>query len=148
MPTIGYYKIQHDKQERQNKFTIPKATYKSVLEQHLREYQNEYKHRLSNFSSFDFKQMANYSIEKQLGREKVGFLHEFDEYFKVKFKPTSNESVEINDDENFKHIHRLADTNSQTDKIRKHIKKLEKMTHKLSYENIIKAQREYENSQS
>ena len=64
------------------------------MEEHLDEYQFNYKHKMSDFSSINLKDMNNFSIQKQIGRDKVGYLRELNKFFKRRKK---NESVSINE---------------------------------------------------
>ena len=42
------------------------------------------------------------SIDKQLSRDKVGYLHEFNDFYKRRTKNISTTSIEINEEENYK----------------------------------------------
>ena len=54
---IGYYKLPKISAYagNANKFTFRKAQFKSVIDVDPKEYENEYKHKMSDFSSFDLK---------------------------------------------------------------------------------------------
>mmetsp|Transcript_10053 Transcript_10053/g.11310 ORF Transcript_10053/g.11310 Transcript_10053/m.11310 type:complete len:151 (-) Transcript_10053:35-487(-) len=142
MPPIGFYNLPKLSvcSEKSQGYSFNRAILPSVLDENIGEYQFNYKHKMSDYSSFNFKELGNYSIEKQLGRDKVGFLKELNKFFKVRKKNTSIHTTEVNDP--FSTIHKIEDTKSKTKIIQNHVKKIQKLAQGLTFESILKASRE------
>ena len=66
-----YPLLSNKKSNESESYSFPKAKLKWSIDIGLEEYQNNYKHRLSNFSSFDVNRLGNYSFDKQIGRSKM-----------------------------------------------------------------------------
>ncbi|CAI2372392.1 unnamed protein product [Moneuplotes crassus] len=114
---------------RNKSYSFGRARLKSLFDLGLEEYENNYKHKLTDFSSFNTEDLANYHFSKQIGRNSMF----------IKQKRPRDDIPVISDDPTFTCIHQIQDTKGQTSEIHRSVKKLHKLMNALSYHRIKKA---------